>query len=40
MPVLSWIVATTATLKGVGLGLAVGAAAAYRHQRRHGGGTR
>jgi hypothetical protein len=40
MPILSWAVATTATLKGVALGLAVGAAAAWRHERKQGGGAR
>jgi hypothetical protein len=40
MPILSWAVATTATLKGVALGLAVGAAAAARHARKSHGGER
>ena len=40
MPILSWAVATTATLKGVALGLAVGAAAATRHARKQRGGER
>jgi hypothetical protein len=40
MAFVSWAVATAATLKGVTLGLAVGAAAAVRHQRKHDGGVR
>ncbi len=40
MAFVSWAVATAATLKGITLGLAVGAAAAVRHQRKHRGGER
>ncbi len=40
MTIVSWAVATTATLKGVALGLAVGAGAALRHRRRQRGGGR
>jgi len=40
MPIVSWAVATTATLKGVALGLALGAGAVARHRRKHQGGRR
>lgn len=40
MPLISWAVATKATLKGVALGLAVGAAAVAHHRRNRQGDAR
>lgn len=40
MPLISWAVATAATVKGVALGLAVGAAATACQQRKQQGERR